>query len=311
MKILATTGLSDLATVYIAETEEGKAIEFVESVQPPIPREKKWVLIISTLYGCPVGCRFCDAGERYRGRLTKEEILSQIDYLVCRRFADRHVPVGKFKIQFARMGEPAFNPKVLEVLEELPELYDAPGLLPSLSTIAPAGTDKFFRRLMDIKKTRYPRNFQLQFSVHATDAKQRDWLMPVPKWSLAQIAEYGEEFYDDGGKRISLNFAVMRGAIIDPDILLGCFDPERFIIKITPVNPTHQARKNCVVSSSLGDDQSCELVETLRTRGYRVILSIGELEENRIGSNCGQYITSHLRAGTPAGDSYSYPLQSR
>ena len=65
MKILAKTGTEDVAIVYIAEMDNGRLVEFVESVQPPIPREKKWVLIVSTLYGCPVGCRFCDAGEYY------------------------------------------------------------------------------------------------------------------------------------------------------------------------------------------------------------------------------------------------------
>ena len=34
----------------------------------------------------------------------------------------------------------------------------------------------------------------------------------------------------------------------------------------------------------------------LRDAGYEVLLSIGELEENRIGSNCGQYIQAHLEA---------------
>ena len=43
MKIIAKTGKENIAMVYIAEMDNGKHIEFVESVQPPIPREKKWV----------------------------------------------------------------------------------------------------------------------------------------------------------------------------------------------------------------------------------------------------------------------------
>ena len=53
------------------------------------------------------------------------------------------------------MGDPAFNSNVLDVLEELPLLYSAPGLLPTLSTIAPKGTDRFFERLGDIKEKIY------------------------------------------------------------------------------------------------------------------------------------------------------------
>jgi len=107
MKIIAKTGKESIATVYIAETEDGKLIEFVESVQPPIPRQKKWVLTLSTLYGCPVGCRFCDAGNYYEGKLSLNDIMSQIDYLIVSRFPHREVSVHKFKIQFARMGEPS------------------------------------------------------------------------------------------------------------------------------------------------------------------------------------------------------------
>ena len=165
MKILAKTGTDEIAMVYMAEMDNGNLIEFVESVQPPISREKKWVLIVSILYGCPVGCRFCDAGEHYLVKLSKNEILSQIDFLIENRFPERKVPVEKFKIQFARMGDPAFNQNVLDVLEELPERYDAPGLLPTISTIAPGGTDTFFERLSDIKKTLYKDMFQLQFSI--------------------------------------------------------------------------------------------------------------------------------------------------
>ena len=117
MKIIVKTGDENIAMVYMAETEDGKLIEFVESVQPPIPREKKWILTLSTLYGCPVGCRFCDAGIYYEGKLSKDDIMSQIDYLIASRFPDREVPVPKFKIQFARMGEPSFNQNVLNVLQ--------------------------------------------------------------------------------------------------------------------------------------------------------------------------------------------------
>ena len=72
MRIIGKTGREDIALVYLAETKEGKLVEFVESVQPPIPRDEKWVLIVSTLYGCPVGCLFCDAGGWYDGKLSKE-----------------------------------------------------------------------------------------------------------------------------------------------------------------------------------------------------------------------------------------------
>jgi 23S rRNA (adenine2503-C2)-methyltransferase len=35
-----------------------------------------------------------------------------------------------------------------------------------------------------------------------------------------------------------------------------------------------------------------------------VILSIGEVEENRIGSNCGQFVTQYRAAHTPIKEGY-------
>ncbi|MCK4357593.1 MAG: radical SAM protein [Candidatus Cloacimonetes bacterium] len=309
MKIIAKTGNEDIAMVYIAEMENGKLIEFVESVQPPIPREKKWVLIVSTLYGCPVGCRFCDAGEYYHGKFSKNEIISQIDYLILNRFPDRKVPVQKFKIQFARMGEPAFNQNILDVLEELPKLYDAPGLLPTISTIAPKGTDRFFERLLVIKEKIYKKRFQLQFSIHTTDSKLRDWLIPVEKWDMEKISRYGELFYRKGERKITLNFALAEGMPVNPDVLLQHFTPNKFLIKITPVNPTYQANKNKISSHILPDREKYKIIDALRKVGYEVILSIGELEENFIGSNCGQYITNYLREKEIIKGGYTYPLQ--
>jgi 23S rRNA (adenine2503-C2)-methyltransferase len=79
----------------------------------------------------------CDAGGDYSGYLTVEEIFAQIDYMVRRRYPDGKPATEKFKIQFARMGEPSLNPAVLETLEQLANCYDASGLYISVSSVAP------------------------------------------------------------------------------------------------------------------------------------------------------------------------------
>lgn len=308
MKILSKTGTDEIATVYVAELDSGKKIEFVESVQPPIPLEKKWVLLISTLDGCPIECRFCDAGGYYNGKLTKEEIFTQIEFLINKRFPDKKVPVEKFKIQFARMGEPSFNLHVIDVLKELPTIYHAPGLLPSLSTIAPTGCDRFFEELLHVKKDLYDKRFQLQFSIHSTNNEKRDWLIPVKKWDFQQISSYGKDFYSKDGRKITLNFALAEESEIDPDILLDYFDPSIFLIKITPVNPTFKAIENNISSHILPEKEEYEIINKLQDAGYEVLLSIGELMENHIGSNCGQYITNYLKKNENIDGSYTYPL---
>ena len=89
----------------------------------------------------------------------------------------------------------------------------------------------------------------------------------------------------------------MRALMLDPDVLLRWFDPADFLVKITPINPTHRAVTNGIVSRvDPGREEARTEIECLRAAGYEVLLSIGELEENRIGSNCGQYIQAHLDA---------------
>jgi 23S rRNA (adenine2503-C2)-methyltransferase len=230
---------------------------------------------------------------------------------VRKRYPDGKVPSRQFKIQFARMGEPSLNPAVLTVLEELPSRYHIPGFMPSVSTIAPLGAERFLDRLLEIKQRMYTSgNFQFQFSLHTTDDALRDEIIPVRKWSFQQMADYGERFYTQGDRKVTLNFALAQGAPIDPQVLRHYFSPEKFLIKITPLNPTYRALENQLSSYINVDDVSMEyqVVSALQAAGYQVIVSIGEVEENRIGSNCGQYIRRHLDARQTLEDGYTYNI---
>jgi len=302
VRILSTHGDDTLARVFVASTDDGARIEFVESVQPPVPRAEKWVLIVSTLKGCPVRCAMCDAGGDYHGRLSAEEILEQIEILVRRRFPDGRVPVSKLKVQFARMGEPAFNDAVLEVLRRLPERIAAHGLMPCVSTIAPAGREPFFEELRAIKQELYPDGrFQLQFSIHSTDEEARRQLMPTRIWSLEEIGAYGRRFHAPGDRRVTLNFAPVEGLPLEPRILPRFFPPDRFLIKLTPVNPTRAVLRAGLRGRIRPGEETEQrmLADAFRCAGYETLVSIGELRENEIGSNCGMY--AHAEAAAASG----------
>lgn len=282
----------DVARVYVARLGDGAMIELAEATQPPVPIEDKWVLIVSTLKGCPIRCPICDAGGGYQGKLSAEEILGQIDFLVARRFPLGLPPIAKLKIQFARMGDPALNDAVLEVLRCLPGHLGAPGLMPCLSTIAPAGREEFFAELLEIRHAVYGLwNFQLQFSLHTTCERARAQLVPTRTWTYGQMAAYGERFFA-GGRKITLNLAPARGLPLEAESLLEHFDPERFIVKLTPINPSAAAQRHGWVGviDALDPAACAATAEGFRRCGYETILSVGELDENRIGSNCGMMV---------------------
>jgi 23S rRNA (adenine2503-C2)-methyltransferase len=96
---------------------------------------------------------------------------------------------------------------------------------------------------------------------------------------------------------------------LDPNVLLEYFNPDLFLIKITPVNPTHKALKNNLSSSDISKKWD-DLVKALQNAGYDVILSIGELEENYIGSNCGQYVMAHKKSQDSIDGAYTYKLRT-
>ncbi len=296
MKIVKTIGDSSLAEVYIAQFRDSDKyqVEFVDSIDPRYPRSAKSCINISTQFGCPVKCIMCDAGWEYRGNLSVDEMLSQINYVINKRKDDGILSCPKLKIHFARMGEPALNEHVLTVLNKLPVLYNAPGLIPCIATVAPKNNGAWFERLLKVKEEKYTKgNFQLQFSINSTDEIVRDRIIPYPKWSLKEIADYGEKFYVMG-RKVVLNFALAKGIPVDATIIRELFSPSKFAVKITPVNPTKTSLKNDLQTVVAFDmqDAANDLAAGFQGVGFDTIISIGDDRENQIGSNCGQAVTS-------------------
>ena len=294
IKVIERTGSRELAEVYLASVRNDPEllVEFVDACgSRQGDRRRKWVVIVSTQLGCPVKCLMCDAGTRFRGNLSSAEIMAQIERVAGNNEID---PNGcdKFKVQFARMGEPALNDEVLKALWQLKDRY--PQVIPCVATIAPAGRERWFATLLAMRD--YFRDFQLQFSVNSTDAGQRDLLMPHPKLPWRWMALYGRRFYRPGQRKAVLNFAVSAQWQLDARALAEHFDPRWFAVKLTPLNPTENGSQRGLVAGR--PDGMAALMAghagELRALGFDVIVSVGDLAENGIGSNCGQSVRLRL-----------------
>lgn len=295
LEILSAQGEPILATVFVAKFrgDENFLAEFVDARDPEVSSDKKWVIIISTQFGCPVSCAMCDAGGNYKGDLTASEMLAQIDHVVSLHAKERLDRVQKFKVQFARMGEPALNPAVLEVLRELPRHYRPSALIPCVATTSPASSRKWFKELLEIRHSVYANaDFQLQLSINSTNEKNRDHLMPLPKMSFRELADFSEKFYVKGKRKSALNFALTEGVEIDPKVIARNFSPEFCCIKITPLNPTVRSGETGLATALPHDapEKADQLCIELGRLGFDVILSIGDARENAIGSNCGMAV---------------------
>lgn len=300
MRIIGEAGRKGLARVFLAEmrNDPGLMVEFVDACDPAVGgRDQKWVIVVSSQFGCPVGCLMCDAGGGFRGNLSAGEIIGQIEHVFRINPEQDPKKCRKLKVQFARMGEPALNDAVLEVIHWLAENY--PNAMPCLATVAPAGRGRWFESLLEASG-RFA-DFQLQFSMNTTDQAVRDRLMPYPKMGWREMAAWGEKIFRPGRRQPSLNFALSPGVSCQPEALVGQFDPRCFVVKLTPLNPTAAAGENrleCLEGWERARGLVGQKAGEFLALGYQVIESVGNMEENEIGSNCGQMVRRRL-AGWP------------
>lgn len=293
-----------LGTLYLGRfgEEEGRLVEFVDTVEPGVAKELKWVMMISTQLGCAVGCRMCDAGALgYAGNLSADEMLAQVRHILNENPGLSPARHPKLKIHFARMGEPSLNPEVLKALRRLALELPGRGLLPSLSTVAPKcpTSEDFFERLLRVKDELYSGGrFQLQFSVHAADPALRRRIVPVRTWGLDEIAAYGARWVRPGDRKVTLNFAPAPEEDLDVEALSAVFDPALFLIKLTPVNPTRAAdAAGATFAWAEVPERLAERAGQLRARGFETIVSPSTPEEVAAETSCGQLWSKTLKDG--------------
>lgn len=82
-----------------------------------MPLKEKWVVTISTQYGCNSACKFCDVPKVGRGiNATYKDMKEQIE--VALSLHPEVKGTKRLNIHYARMGEPSWNPDVLRVSYE-------------------------------------------------------------------------------------------------------------------------------------------------------------------------------------------------
>lgn len=200
--------------------ERGDAV--AESVLYKYPTyEQRTVMCISTQSGCPVGCRFCGAGDSFVRSLTSDEIVEQPTHLFAANNIDASA-VDKLQIMFMSMGEPLLNMKELDVaVRKLHSLYPKAALL--VSTSAPDVDYSQMRKLsVDVPTV------GLQFSVHESTDEARNALVPFrAKLTLAQIAREGELWHAATGRRPYFNYCAHENNTSgsDADRIHALFDP--------------------------------------------------------------------------------------
>jgi 23S rRNA (adenine2503-C2)-methyltransferase len=182
---------------------------------------KRTVICCSTQSGCPVGCRFCGAGDAFVRSLTAEEIIKQVEHTFNDNGIDPNV-VERCQIMMMAQGEPLLNKNgVVGAIKYLHSKWPKAALL--LSTSAPAIDYQWVRDLSVEVPT-----VGLQFSVHESTDQARDKLIPFKaKLNLQQIAKEGEKWFHVTGRQPFFNYCAhdANTSVEDADRLLALFDP--------------------------------------------------------------------------------------
>jgi 23S rRNA (adenine2503-C2)-methyltransferase len=262
---------------------------------PLLPLTDKWVVTISTQYGCSMMCRFCDVPEVGPGRnATFGDLKGQILTALTLWGVPQHTK--RLNVHFARMGEPTWNPAVLDCGKWIAEhLGDSYNPHPVVSTMMPRKNEwlkTFIHTWMRIKNRVFRGNAGLQLSINSTNEDERRSMFSGNACSLQEIAEIMRGIVPVG-RKVTLNFA-LASYTIDTDVLLRWFAPEWYVVKITPTHKTRSAEDAGI--ATVGDytrhEPYLEVEAKLKKVGYDVLVFIASHEEDSGRITCGNAILS-------------------
>ena len=270
----------------------------VDGSYPFLPLTEKMVITISTQAGCSMGCKFCDVLYVGKGiNCTLNDLQQQV--LTGLHLHPEVTYSNRLNVHYARMGEPTWNPNVLDHAKWMKEHVDPEyNVHPVVSTMMPKGNvwlKTFIHAWIRIKNRVYSGNAGLQVSLNGTDEIERNIMFNNNALSIPDIAK----IFDGSipfGRKFTLNFPVANWEI-DPDILLRYFNPEHFLCKLTPVHKTACAEKNEIKTG--GDYTTSqpyhEVAENLRKAGYEVLVFVASEDEDLGMITCGNAILANRK----------------
>jgi 23S rRNA (adenine2503-C2)-methyltransferase len=284
---------------FLGFTKEISGVENVECM----PLSEKWVITLSTQYGCVMKCNFCDVPNvKFKGNASFDDLKAQL-YNAIDKFPEVRY-TERLNVHFARMGEPIFNENVFKFAEWLYKekafLQEEKGLRvevvhPVLTTSMPKAFKQLEARLQQwcfIKNSLYNGQAGLQLSINSTDEDQRDEMFSGMQTSLLDIAAMADRLPMPIGRKYCLNFAYSTDYIIDAELLSMLFDTNKFMVKITPIHNNSACRENNIKTI---DGYSSYLPykkpeEDLKRHGFDVLVFVPSMDEEDGLITCGNVI---------------------
>ena len=266
-----------------------------------MPLENKWVVTLSTQYGCSSKCKFCDCPKVGAGvNATYDDLKNQI--LTALSLHPEVTHTKRLNIHYARMGEPSWNPNVIDVSYDLHDIIsDRLGdslVHPVFTTMLPKANKRLESVVVEwadwVKNKTYSGNAGLQLSINSTNDEQRNDMFGGSSSSLAEISKIGDKLSMPKGRKYCLNFALADNYEVDAKKLKALFDPEKFMVKITPLHMTHACVDNNIKTTNGYEyftpyqHVEAELIDA----GFDVLVFVPSKDEDEGRITCGNAILS-------------------
>lgn len=268
-----------------------------------MPLSEKWVVTLSTQYGCPMACTFCDVPNLgFNGNATFEDLHAQLVNAIGMFPGQRYTE--RLNLHFARMGDPGYNDAVLDFTEWLwrgkRDLARQTGLTidvlhPVFTTSSPRKVKKLQDRLhrwVQIKNDLYNGQAGLQLSINSTSDAQREDMFAGKAMTLADIAAMVADLPDPVGRKFCLNFALASGYEVDAERLVRLFSPDRFMVKITPIHNNNACRANRIetIDGYQAFTPYAQAEADLKSAGFDVLVFVPSMDEEDGLVTCGNAI---------------------
>ena len=263
-----------------------------------LPLEEKWVITISSQYGCNMGCTFCDVPKVGPGLNASVNDLIMQFYSAMQLHPE--VESGRINLHYARMGEPTWNQDVIKSAYYLKGALGERGFdfHPVVSTMMPKankGLKSFLKEWLYFKNDFCSGDAGLQLSINSTSVIARGFMFNGNAMCLREISDMFLELLQYEvfhGRKITLNFA-LTGDEIDAEYLRDLFSPKYFMCKLTPIHDTNACKKNGIEANGYDSYEIYKPIEeSLKSVGFDVLVFVPSKEEDESRITCGNAILS-------------------
>jgi 23S rRNA (adenine2503-C2)-methyltransferase len=263
-----------------------------------MPLEEKWVITVSTQYGCSMGCTFCDVPKVGPGvNATEYDICDQVYHAIKQYPKIKHTK--RLNLHFARMGEPTWNWDVINFVKmglrgTIKYHLGNSMIHPVISTMLPRKNKNllpFLNEWCDIKNDMFRGDAGLQLSINSTDERQRHYMFNGNSLPFAELKAIAKALPDPVGRKYALNFAVCDYKV-DAELLANTFNPNNFMCKLTPMHETASCKERGLITRNGYNSfyPYAEMEASLKDAGFDVLVFVPSKEEDESRITCGNAI---------------------